>query len=169
MKVFVTTDTHFGHRSLINKLQVRPSDFEEKIIRNRRVMISEDDLFVHLSDVVIGTPDDWHSIIPDLPGRKILVRGNHDKKSPRWYMANGFDFCCSSITWEMFGFKILLSHKPSFEGDFDLNIHGHLHGSRHHDIATDKRHHLLALEDTGYQPRLLKTLVENWTAKRQEN
>lgn len=162
MKIFVTTDTHFGHYSLADEYRARPGDFEKRIVRNWRRMIGDDDLVIHLGDVVVGRSVDWTSIVPSLSGRKILVLGNHDRKSISWYLGNGFDFCCSSFVWEVFGLRILLSHEPAFEGTFDLNIHGHLHGGRHREYGCDARHHLLSLEDTSYQPRLLKSLVNEW-------
>jgi calcineurin-like phosphoesterase family protein len=125
-------------------------------------MVTEDDLVIHLGDVVVGKATDWSSVIPELPGRKVLVLGNHDRKTPSWYMANGFEFCCVEFSWEIFGLRILFSHEPRDVGQFDLNIHGHLHLGRHREHKRDKRHYLVALENTSYQPRTLKRIVENW-------
>ena len=103
MRIFVIADTHFGHKALADKYLSRPADFAKKIIINWKRTIKSDDMIIHLGDVTVGTSTDWSFIIPDLPGRKILVLGNHDKKSESWYMANGFDFCCSAFTWHMYG------------------------------------------------------------------
>ena len=77
-------------------------------------------------------------------------------------MKRGFDFCCNHFVWEMFDLRILFSHIPSLEAGFDLNIHGHLHSGRHREISTDERHHLISLEETGYQPQLLETVITKW-------
>ncbi|MBC2714976.1 MAG: hypothetical protein HF978_06665 [Desulfobacteraceae bacterium] len=162
MRILVIADTHFGHRSLAEEYQSRPPDFENKIIRNWQKMVSKDDLVVHLGDVVVGKATDWSSAIPSLPRRKVLVIGNHDKKTLSWYMANGFDFCCLDFFWEIFGLKVLFTHEPKNIGLFDLNIHGHLHLGRHREYECDERHYLFAMEKTSYQPRPLKSIVEEW-------
>jgi calcineurin-like phosphoesterase family protein len=162
MRIFIISDTHFGHKSLIEKYKSRPPDFEEKIKRNWNETVRDDDLVIHLGDVVVGKSIDWNTTIPGFPGRKILVPGNHDIKSESWYMSNGFDFCCHQFLMNIFGLRILFSHEPLFEGEFDLNIHGHLHLGRHREIKSDHRHYLVALEDTGYQLRLLETVVKEW-------
>lgn len=77
----------------------------------------------------IGKAEGWKEIYPRLPGRKTLVRGNHDKHSNSWYMNNGFDFSCDAMLFR----NIWFTHKPA---DFlpdgaELNIHGHLHNIWH--------------------------------------
>jgi calcineurin-like phosphoesterase family protein len=162
MKIFVTTDTHFGHHQLVSDFQARPEDFEIRIVYNWHRMIGQDDMVIHLGDLVVGKPVDWTSIVPTLPGRKILVIGNHDKKTISWYLKNGIDFCCSSFMWEIFGLRILFSHEPIIDGIFDLNIHGHLHSRQHRILKCDTQHYLLCLEQTSYQPRPLESLVKEW-------
>jgi len=162
MRVLVISDTHLGHRALVEKYQSRPMDFEDRIVKNWRRMVTEDDLIIHLGDVVVGKATDWPSVVPQLPGRKVLVLGNHDRKTQSWYMANGFDFCCVEFSWEMFGLRILFSHEPRTAGQFDLNIHGHLHLGRHREYICDERHYLVALEDTSYEPRTLHRIVKDW-------
>jgi calcineurin-like phosphoesterase family protein len=162
MRLFVISDTHFGHKVLASEYLSRPVDFTEKIIKNWFRLVEPDDLIIHLGDVALGGPTIWEETILYLPGRKILVTGNHDKKNLTWYMTNGFEFCCSSFSWDYFGLKILFSHEPQMTGSFDLNIHGHLHLNRHRDIETDSRHMLISLEATGYQPLLLETVVNEW-------
>jgi calcineurin-like phosphoesterase family protein len=163
MRILVITDTHFGHRALVEKYESRPPDFETRIKQNWQKMVNNDDLVIHLGDVVVGKTTDWTSLVPTLPGQKVLVLGNHDKKSTSWYMANGFNFCCLEFFWEVFGVRILFSHEPREEGQFDLNIHGHLHlPESHRKYKTGKRHFLVSLEETNYQPRPLKSIVAAW-------
>ncbi len=163
MKTFVITDTHFFHGDLYSKFHERPKDFQEKIVKSWYRDVTDDDLVLHLGDVLIGSTTDWKTIVPGLPGRKILIKGNHDNKSNDWYMSNGFDFCCDSFDLKKFGLNIHFSHIPATQGNFDLNIHGHLHAGRHHtEVTVDERHYLLSLEHLGYHPHLLKTLVQNW-------
>ena len=118
MQVFVISDTHWGHSALSDKFKERPTDFEVRISQNWQRMIKTDDLVIHLGDVLFGNRSDWSSILTSLPGRKILVMGNHDKRTISWYMANGFEFCCESFHWQMYGLNILFSHKPALHEVF---------------------------------------------------
>jgi len=161
MNIYITSDTHFGHAALHERFKARPADFEEMIITHWKRIIHPEDIVIHLGDLFVGNPEYWLKWLPDLPGRKILVLGNHDGKSITWFMNHGFDFCCKEFTWKRYGFRILFSHIPKSDGDFDINIHGHLHEGRHREYSTDNRHILLSLEQTSYQPLKLDKMVEN--------
>ena len=104
--------------------------------------------------------------IRPLPYKKVLIRGNHDRKSANWYLDHGWDMVCDGFRLEVFGKKILFTHVPQKDdGWFDLNIHGHFHNSDHRScepefvkLLTDK-HILLSLENTDYKPVLLEKLI----------
>ncbi len=162
MRIFIISDTHFGHKALAAEYLSRPDNFTSKTIENWTKLVKQNDIIIHLGDVVVGGPKTWEETVSILPGRKILVTGNHDQKTFSWYMANGFEFCCTCFMWNLFGFDIAFSHEPIFTGKFDLNIHGHLHLERHREIKTDSRHYLFSLEKTVYQPLLLDTIVKEW-------
>lgn len=162
MRIWLTADTHFGHTALVHEFCARPADYESRILRHWRDRVSADDLIIHLGDVIVGSPDIWTTLNQTLPGRKILVLGNHDRKSTSWYLSNGFEFCCREFVWRLYGVDILFSHEPTHEGTFDLNIHGHLHSGLHRSAQRDERHYLVSLEETHYQPVPLKSAVEAW-------
>lgn len=166
MKTWIISDTHFGHDALVKKYQVRPANYQDLIVKSWRAMVSQEDLIIHLGDLIVGNEASWIPVLSELPGRKILVAGNHDKRTYSWYMKNGFDFCCSGFVLSKYGLEIYFSHVPIQEGKFDLNVHGHLHNGRHHTIATDSRHFLVALEELGYHPLTLKYIVEQWRLKK---
>lgn len=107
----------------------RPSDFETYIQRGLKVLTKNDTL-IHLGDVAWHDIADAHErfIVP-LPCRKILVRGNHDRKSNNWYLKHGWDFVCRSFQDKYFGVNILFSHRPKSTAGCDLNIHGHFHNA----------------------------------------
>lgn len=162
MKIWVISDTHFGHVSLATKYNARPDDFEAKIIYNWNTLIDPTDIVLHLGDLFIGNQSVWKDIVNNLNGNKVLIKGNHDSQSYSWYLNNGFSFACETCVWDMFGYTILFSHKPKTEGDFDINVHGHLHEGRHRELQTDHRHILISLEKNGYQPMLLETIIKKW-------
>lgn len=149
MKIFATTDTHFGHDAMVWMGAGRPADYAEKILNSIRK--NSGDLLIHTGDFCFGEDDKWaREYIRAAAGfkRKILVRGNHDKKSDSWYLERGFDMVCEAMLCKYFGKQILFSHMPArreqgsnsywtphFPPDF--NFHGHLHGDNHRRINND--------------------------------
>ena len=158
----------------------RPKGFEQIILNNlSKTINSNDNLLIHLGDFCIGEDAKWHNIIlSSLPCKKWLIRGNHDRKSNNWYFTHGWDFIAEQFLDTYFGKKILFSHTPQKDvGNFDLNIHGHFHNNLHRllegryviegekerneiDLANlTPKHKLLAIENTNYQPVLLKSFL----------
>lgn len=165
MKIWLTTDTHFGHDMLIQ--YGRPADFTEQIFKKLEV-IEVGDMLIHLGDFCIGKDEEWtERYFKQLQGVKhILVRGNHDCKSNSWYLDHGWPMVCNSFSFEMFGKNIMFSHYPiAWDGYYDVNIHGHFHDTDHRRFEPqftkilNGYHKLLALEKTNYQPVLLRTFL----------
>ena len=152
MKTWLISDTHFYHDKMV-VLCNRPLDFHQKIITNWNQMISTDDLVIHLGDIT-WTKD---TVVETLPGRKILIKGNHDKQSYSWYMRNGFSFACESFSLFTGGLNVIFSHKPLIFHEYDINIHGHLHNAATIDSVC--KHYCVALENTDYKPILLSDLL----------
>jgi calcineurin-like phosphoesterase family protein len=129
MRVLLIADTHFNHNGIATHCD-RPPDFTEILVKNWGMRVEEGDTVIHLGDVGIGRKSDIESILRELPGRKILVRGNHDReKSNRWWMNHGFDFSCDAMMWGNWW----LTHEPAKQlpweegSSCEGNIHGHLH------------------------------------------
>lgn len=82
MNVFYTSDTHFGHKNIIDFCK-RPfqdvSHMNEILIKNWNETVSPDDTVFHLGDVALGPWVEWDSILSRLNGYKILIVGNHDR------------------------------------------------------------------------------------------
>lgn len=80
---FVTSDTHFGHKNILNLGKGRPfkdiDHHNESIIENWNNVVSDDDTVIHLGDVALGPWVDWDGFLTRLNGYKILVVGNHDR------------------------------------------------------------------------------------------
>lgn len=126
--VWVVSDTHFNHKRL-PEFTGRPTNFTELIINNWNTVVAENDLVLHLGDVILGRNGELADINNRLKGRKILVRGNHDGENLAWYMARGFSFACDGFKWEEYWF----THEPaiSLPSGCKYNIHGHLHNNGH--------------------------------------
>jgi len=157
MKTWVIPDTHFGHRKLEEYCRI--TNFENLIFKNLK-QIQPGDVVIHLGDFCIGDDvkwhDSWNKILMNC--RLILVKGNHDKKSNKWYYEHGWDFVCDKLSDHFFGQYLTLSHEP-IEGVQNLNIHGHTHGNAHRDFEHKdfytKNHFELALETNGCKPELI--------------
>lgn len=143
-QIWIITDTHFYHANII-KLCNRPDNFNEQIITNWKKLVQPEDLVIHLGDV------EWKgNIINTLPGKKILVRGNHDTNTDSWYMNNGFEFVCDSFVLNRYGVNALFTHKPELFHSYDINICGHTHGLLK--INSPCAILDLSLEKYGYKP-----------------
>lgn len=125
-------DPHFNHKMLVDK-GIRPLDYEEKIFRFIDKNVMDNDVIICLGDLIFGYSGYYASRMTAFKCKKWLIRGNHDKKTATWYMSFGFDSVQDEMKLSMFGKKILFTHKPIVDrNDFDVNIHGHLHGGDHH-------------------------------------
>ncbi len=166
MKIWLTTDTHFGHTKLV-ELCGRPENFTERIFNGFYFSLQAGDILIHLGDFCIGEDTGYHAQfeLNTLGVTRWLVRGNHDRKSNSWYLNHGWHWVGESMELNMFDKKILFTHRPNDFPSPDpkvINIHGHLHNSAHRDTETKpipNYHHLLALEYTNYQPVLLEKFI----------
>ncbi|MBP7118493.1 metallophosphoesterase [Candidatus Woesebacteria bacterium] len=160
MKIYIISDTHFGHDKML-ELCGRPKGFEQLILSNLKDL--RGDVLIHLGDFCIGGDAAWHYTFlleTDLFERRILVRGNHDHKSDSWYLNMGWDFVCDEFSAKYFGKRILFTHKPShISFDYDLNIHGHLHNTRHHEEGKCGNHLLFSLEEQNYKAINLEKFI----------
>lgn len=143
MNTYVVSDTHFMHQSDVMKTHCkRPDGFSELIEKRWNQTVRPEDTVIHCGDVVIGPKRLAKELLDRLNGRKILVRGNHDRdKSVSWWMENGFAFACDSFVMR----NVLFTHEPanaiiksngnrpyemleeSLPEGCTVNIHGHLH------------------------------------------
>ena len=79
---YVTSDTHFGHASII-KYCHRPFPNVERmdkvLINNWNKTVNKNDIVYHLGDFALGSKSYKQKILAELNGNIILIRGNHDK------------------------------------------------------------------------------------------
>ena len=166
MRWWITTDTHFNHEA-IKKYCDRPDDCEKRILKGFEVIKSQD-ILIHLGDICIGNDAEVHERhINPIKCRKILVRGNHDRKSTTWYLTHGWDFVCEKFSLKRCDKQILFSHWPLvWDGYYDINFHGHFHNANHRRYEAERKEdmlssgqRLLALEYNHYQLFNLDTQI----------
>lgn len=169
MKTYIMADSHLNHNNIKTWCD-RPDDFTERIHKNVHAIVKPEDLLIHIGDVGMDKTDSFMLMVKAWPGRKVLVRGNHDGKSCQFYMENGFDFANDGFIYR----GIWLTHKPwlrELPYGTHLNVHGHLHnvwdgfypddpeGEQNAFVTAAHRgrllkpwHRLFAIEYTNYAP-----------------
>jgi calcineurin-like phosphoesterase family protein len=172
-RIFIISDTHLGHDKMVEYCG-RPENHSELILDNLFKNLKDGDTLIHLGDFCIGNDEEWHNKFwAHLPGyvKTVLAKGNHDRQSNSWYLNHGWDFVCEQFQDVYFGKRIVFSHKPVPNGDWDYNLHGHFHNNQHRSepellkIYT-KKHKLFSIEDTKYKPVLLDTIIKKQNEER---
>lgn len=125
MNYWICSDLHLGH-STVFEFEPWRTDFDKML--NQYKYIQPDDILINLGDIGFYNHEYWiKKYIECNKAKKILCLGNHDKKSYNWYYKCGFDFVCERFSLNIYGYKILFSHKPVEVPDGCINIFGHLH------------------------------------------
>lgn len=140
-KIFLTSDTHFGHD---REFLWGPRDFtnsqehDEAIIKNWNEIVGPDDIVYHLGDLMLG--DNAHGIecVKRLNGHIKLIRGNHDTDA-RWKLYGTLPNVeligwADVIKYKKYNFY--LSHHPTLTSNLEkaphlrmhlINLYGHTH------------------------------------------
>lgn len=166
MNYWLIADTHFGHIKIVQYCN-RPDNFNELLLENLKV-IPDEDILIHLGDFAFWRDEninEYQKAFNNFNFKKILVKGNHDKKSDTWYMQNGWDFVCNSFTLKKFGFKLLFSHRPlKLQDNEYTNLFGHLHNNENFKWTKNKI--LIAVEYTNYKPIQLDKVIQMYQNKK---
>lgn len=151
MKIFITSDTHFNHKNIIEYTK-RPfktvKDMDEEIIKKWNNKVGKDDLVIHLGDFALGDKEEVKEIKKRLNGNIILLKGNHDHKSVR---GAGFIIVKGTLEIE----NLILSHSPLPKEEIPrgfVNIHGHIHEKESLNGIN------VSVEKTNYEPLELEEL-----------
>lgn len=132
-KIFFIADPHFGHQNIIT-YENRPYDSVEAmdhdlIKRWNQVVKAQDEVFV-LGDFSFYGKEKTAEIVEQLNGKKTLIMGNHDSRSPKYYYECGFETVSKyPIILEEFW---MLSHEPMYINTNMpyANIFGHVHSNK---------------------------------------
>lgn len=138
-KIYFISDTHFNHKNIIKYCSRPFKDVEEMnkvLIENWNNTVTDFDTIFHLGDVALTNESEMKEIIPKLKGKKILIKGNHDKKSKEFFRSVGFEIIPDNPL-KLDTEKLILSHKPLADTEIPegyINIHGHIHNNPLHKI-----------------------------------
>jgi len=161
MSLFVFSDPHFDSERIIENAK-RPfgnvQEMNNTIIKNYNSIVCRNDICYWLGDIMYdATKEKVRRIIFNMPGRKYLIMGNHDRNhSENWWLDCGFDrvFAHPVYIAEQY---IMLSHEPLPEfGNMPkiANYHGHIH-INDYDFPVHDHHINVCVEKTNYGPILL--------------
>ena len=137
MNTWVISDTHFGHANIIKYCNrpFRDAAHMDRVMYERWwTRVAPEDIVYHLGDVMLTSrksDEELRKFITGLPGKKILILGNHDKSAERM-MEFGFDFACESMTVQYHQTLLFLHHRPlpvEPVPGVTYVLHGHIHNS----------------------------------------
>lgn len=187
-RIFVISDTHFGHTNAWAKFKLadgctpmRPftstEEMDETMVARWNETVRPQDHVYHLGDVAIAKRS--LSVVKRLNGHKRLVRGNHDIFKTREYLEVGFD--------EIYGVRVfvpnqqqgipgaILTHIPIHPASLQrwgINVHGHTHANfvtkhgnedstavKQREADRDLRYVCVSVEQTNYAPILLDDIL----------
>jgi calcineurin-like phosphoesterase family protein len=138
--LFFTSDTHFGHKHILNFCNRPYSCIEEHdraLIDNWNSVIGPNDTVFHLGDFGFGGFPFWKQIREQLNGNIILVVGNHDWKNLTAGSKLLFDECISQARLTIDGQTVYLNHFPflcfahgnpeTYKDAYHIQLYGHVH------------------------------------------
>lgn len=161
MRTFIISDTHFGHRNIIeytNRPFYSVEEMNETLIKNWNSVVKKDDVVWHLGDFGFGSKETIINIRSRLNGKIFLILGNHDSHPMKWYYECGFDKVYDKPV--IINDFYILSHMPRVVGaDIYGYIYGHVHNDEMYKDYT-KNSFCACVERIDYKPILLDKIKE---------
>lgn len=156
MSFFFTSDTHFGHRSIIDKFIFRPfkdaDAMDDALVQRWNEVVSPGDQVYHLGDVSFRSAEATAAILARLNGRITIVAGNHDSSGHlrKWEKAGLITgFARRYHVFEPF----ILSHVPMWTHEPLLCGHVHMEWKQ------QRRTINVGVDQWDYRPVALEVLL----------
>jgi len=162
LDTWIVSDTHFRHKNII-KYCNRPMNHDTIMVNNWHDLVKEDDTVLHLGDLMVwwagAEQEEAIQMASELPGKKYILRGNHDKLSAEEFVVfTGFEII-PEFTQTFGRTKVRFSHYPQpYDFSWHWNVHGHIHNN---DDPTSKpgRHINVSIEVMDYKPVRLREVL----------
>lgn len=162
MKSFVISDTHFLHKNII-KYANRPftsiNEMDIQLINNWNSIVSNEDIIYHLGDFGIDNKTRLEEIFNSLNGKKILIEGNHDRRSKvcKFNWKEIHKLHTISYKNQLF----ILCHYPLMSWDRQhygsIHLYGHIHN--HDPLIKLKNAYNVSVEQINYKPISLDKFI----------
>lgn len=167
MNIFFTSDLHFGHKNIIrfdNRPFLNINEMDETLINNWNAKVKSEDLIYILGDFSWYNPDKTCEILDKLNGKKILIKGNHDKIT--YTMRQRFEEITDYKEIKLpNGSNVVLCHYPivffnrHHYGSY--MFYGHVHNSHEWQMTENYKHELEQL-GIGCNMFNVGTMVHNY-------
>ena len=179
-KIFLISDTHFGHdREFIWKVRGFNSveEMNETIVQKWNDTVSaEDDVYI-LGDVILGDPSNIECV-KRLSGKLHIVLGNHDTANrEKMYreLPNVVEVAEVGIRLKYKKYHFVLTHYPMMTGNLEkeslkqmsLNLYGHTHQASNFYNDMPFMYHV-GVDSHNCYPVLLDDIIEEMYAKVKE-
>jgi calcineurin-like phosphoesterase family protein len=141
------------------------------MIKNWHNNVGWDDTILHLGDVAFGRKEDieyWVKMIGTFPGKKYLIKGNHDHSRSMKLYKEIFEIVPPFIQ-DFSDVKFFFSHYPDhpIQDQWDINVHGHIHnktlqGEFSPVVDMEKIYENVSVEVTNYAPIRFSSILQKW-------
>jgi len=131
--IWVTADLHLGHEEVLGFTK-RPwkniDRHDNAVIKNAHRLVRPQDVYIIIGDLTLTGSSNANRIrryISRLPGRKILVLGNHDHMKAKWYVKAGFELATTALVLPG---GVLVVHDPQEAAEWPREkpvVCGHWH------------------------------------------
>jgi calcineurin-like phosphoesterase family protein len=171
MPVWFTSDTHFGHANIIRYCG-RPfssaAEMDAAMILRWNTRVLPTDTVYHLGDVGFWKPQRCIDVVEQLNGHKVLIRGNHDRKTPdRVFLRAGFAEVHAFgklVQLQIEDHVVEMQHVPHYGPPFGeqpdgiTRLCGHVHEKWRHQRGTIN----VGVDQWGFEPVTLEELETAW-------
>ena len=165
--IWFTSDLHLGHRASI-KMCDRPfvsvEEMNEAIIYNFNECVKKSDTVYILGDIAHRLPvNEVNKMIGRLNGKKILCKGNHDKRYDVELFKSTHDFLEIAAN----GVNLSLMHYPMMSWPKSkhgsIHLHGHIHSKGEYNIQQKNEgifRYDVGVDANEYRPVSIKQIKE---------
>lgn len=183
MKTFITADWHLGdpRQELLKRPFGSKSEAFTRTVFNHNEVVSKDDLvYVNGDCLYREAHESWLKAIGRFNGRKVLIRGNHDRSFTDNQLAPYFEKIIpegEGIELDIHGLQCYITHYPTRGRKDRFNLIGHIHDAWKYqlnmlNVGVDVHH--FAPVDLNTIPFYYKSICEFydedvWVAYREEN
>lgn len=177
--IYFTADLHLDHKNILLSRQGFSSieEMNERLISNWQGVVSKEDTVYIIGDFSYRSPVSVKQYLKQLPGRKILIRGNHDFKWLKTFSEEEKDHYFEGI-YDIHQIKmdkkvISLCHYPmvaycgsNYENSWLICAHTHDSKTADHWYDIKRNYNLIRFLNAGvdinnFKPVTFEELVEN--------
>lgn len=177
MFTHVYSDPHFGHRNICryaNRPFTSVHEMNETLLSNYNEVIGVNDYCLWLGDALFMPKDVAKKMVESLHGFKVIIKGNHDGHSARWFLDVGFSCVFDTpIHLSIAGRPARASHYPYVTTIRDMPHHKYrehypiirkgeilLHGHTHSPIKIYGNQIHVGVDAWNYYPVSIKQIEE---------